>query len=81
MPTIHQLEREQTIATELDTAWNFISAPQNLDRITPDDMDFENSDACASSELRLVRAPDHFSAISPGIFASSSRLIKIVRVG
>ncbi|HBR94124.1 MAG TPA: hypothetical protein DEA90_08160 [Opitutae bacterium] len=41
MPTIHQLEREQTIATELETAWNFISAPQNLDRITPDDMDFE----------------------------------------
>lgn len=41
MPTIHQLEREQTIATELETAWNFISTPQNLDRITPDDMDFE----------------------------------------
>jgi ligand-binding SRPBCC domain-containing protein len=41
MPTIHQLYREQTIATDLNTAWDFIRSPQNLDRITPDDMAFE----------------------------------------
>ncbi|MGZ0654058.1 SRPBCC family protein [Coraliomargarita sp. W4R72] len=41
MPKIHRLHREQTIATDLQTAWDFISTPQNLDRITPDDMAFE----------------------------------------
>jgi ligand-binding SRPBCC domain-containing protein len=41
MPKIHQLHREQVIQTDLDTAWNFISSPSNLDSITPDDMSFE----------------------------------------
>lgn len=41
MPTIHELYREQTVATDLDTAWEFIRSPRNLDRITPDDMSFE----------------------------------------
>ncbi|WPJ97387.1 SRPBCC family protein [Coraliomargarita algicola] len=41
MSKIHHLCREQIIGTDLQTAWDFISSPQNLDRITPDDMDFE----------------------------------------
>lgn len=41
MPKIHELYREQTVATDLDTAWEFIRSPRNLDRITPDDMSFE----------------------------------------
>jgi ligand-binding SRPBCC domain-containing protein len=41
MPKIHTLQRDQTIATNLDTAWDFISSPANLDKITPDDMAFE----------------------------------------
>ncbi|MGZ0706895.1 SRPBCC family protein [Coraliomargarita sp. W4R53] len=41
MPKIHRLHREQTIATDLQTSWDFIRTPQNLDRITPDDMAFE----------------------------------------
>lgn len=41
MPKIHQLCREQVVATDLDTAWAFIRSPENLDRITPDDMSFE----------------------------------------
>jgi len=41
MAKIHQLYREQTIATDIETAWDFIRSPQNLDRITPDDMAFE----------------------------------------
>jgi ligand-binding SRPBCC domain-containing protein len=41
MPKIHELYREQTIATDIATAWDFIRSPQNLDKITPDDMDFE----------------------------------------
>tara|TARA_R110002111_G_scaffold224548_1_gene286189 strand:- start:60 stop:524 length:465 start_codon:yes stop_codon:yes gene_type:complete len=41
MPKIYQLCREQTIATNLATAWDYISSPQNLDKITPSDMAFE----------------------------------------
>lgn len=41
MPKVHQLYREQTIATDLATAWDFIRSPGNLDRITPEDMAFE----------------------------------------
>jgi ligand-binding SRPBCC domain-containing protein len=38
MPALKQLYREQVIATDLNTAWDFIRRPQNLNRITPDDM-------------------------------------------
>lgn len=41
MTTIHTLYREQTIPTEIDRAWEFMSAPANLDAITPPDMSFE----------------------------------------
>ena len=41
MTAIHKLQREQIIATDLNTAWEFIRRPQNLNRITPDDMTFE----------------------------------------
>lgn len=41
MPKIHQLHREQTIATDLDTAWDFIRSPGNLDKMTPEDVAFE----------------------------------------
>lgn len=38
---IHRLYREQVIATTIETAWNFISSPANLDTITPPDLSFE----------------------------------------
>lgn len=41
MATIHTLYREQTIATTIEVAWDFISSPANLDAITPPDMSFE----------------------------------------
>ena len=41
MPKIYQLHREQVIATDLETAWDFMSSPKNLDAITPDDLSFE----------------------------------------
>jgi ligand-binding SRPBCC domain-containing protein len=41
MANIHTLYREQVVATDMDRAWHFISAPANLDRITPPDMPFE----------------------------------------
>ena len=41
MAKIYQLRREQIIATDIDTAWEFISSPKNLDAITPPDLSFE----------------------------------------
>lgn len=41
MPSIHTLYREQIIDTDITRAWDFISAPANLDAITPPDMSFE----------------------------------------
>lgn len=41
MPQIHTLHQDQIIDTDLATAWQFISAPKNLDTITPEDLSFE----------------------------------------
>lgn len=36
----YQLKTEQFLPTDLDTAWDFISRPENLKRITPEHMGF-----------------------------------------
>ena len=41
MAKLRELYHVQTIPTDLETAWDFIRSPRNLDRITPDDMPFE----------------------------------------
>jgi len=41
MSKTYTLYREQIVETKLDRAWDFISSPRNLDRITPPDMRFE----------------------------------------
>ncbi|PXA05238.1 hypothetical protein DDZ13_04565 [Coraliomargarita sinensis] len=41
MAKIHTLYREQIIPTDIERAWEFISAPANLDIITPPDMSFD----------------------------------------
>ena len=40
MNRVYHLEREQLIPTDLETAWNFISTPNNLEALTPEDMSF-----------------------------------------
>ena len=37
---MYTLHKEIEVAASLDQVWEFISHPQNLDRITPDDMEF-----------------------------------------
>lgn len=37
---VYQLQRQQQLPIDLDTAWAFFSNPSNLERITPDDMNF-----------------------------------------
>jgi ligand-binding SRPBCC domain-containing protein len=38
---IFTLHSRQQLPVSLDEAWNFFSVPENLDRITPDDLSFE----------------------------------------
>jgi ligand-binding SRPBCC domain-containing protein len=38
---LHRLEYRQLLPISLDEAWDFFSRPQNLNEITPDDMQFE----------------------------------------
>ena len=40
MPKVYQYRRKQVIKTDLDTAWNFMRSPANLNKITPPDMTF-----------------------------------------
>jgi ligand-binding SRPBCC domain-containing protein len=41
MSKIYKLRREQLVKTDVDTAWNFISSPKNLEALTPDNLSFE----------------------------------------
>ena len=38
---IHQLRFKQTLKTDIDTLWDFMSSPANLCKITPAHMDFQ----------------------------------------
>ena len=38
---LHTIKTTQFLKSDLDTVWNFISAPNNLSRITPEAMAFE----------------------------------------
>ena len=38
---MYTLEREQIIHTSLEEAWRFLRDPANLNKITPDDLDFK----------------------------------------
>jgi ligand-binding SRPBCC domain-containing protein len=38
---MYTLEREQVVHTSLAEAWNFLRDPSNLNRITPDDLNFQ----------------------------------------
>ena len=51
----HQLIRQQTLPIDLATAWEFLSRPENLQKITPPQMRF------------AVTTPDLPSAMYPGM--------------
>ncbi|MEM7790142.1 MAG: SRPBCC family protein [Verrucomicrobiota bacterium] len=40
MGSLHTIYRKQVLDTDLQSAWEFISSPANLDAITPEDMQF-----------------------------------------
>ena len=40
MPKVYQFVRKQVIKTDMETAWDFMRSPANLNKITPPDMTF-----------------------------------------
>ena len=40
MPKVYQFERKQVIKIDMETAWDFMRSPANLNKITPPDMTF-----------------------------------------
>ena len=40
MPKVYQFQRKQLIKTDIETAWDFMRSPANLNKITPPDMTF-----------------------------------------
>lgn len=38
---IHQLHRSTIVNTSIETVWDFIATPRNLNRITPENLSFE----------------------------------------
>ncbi len=41
MSKIYKFYREQVVKTDIDSAWNFIRSPKNLEALTPEDISFE----------------------------------------
>lgn len=41
MSKIHKLYRNCVVKTDIETAWNFISSPQNLKKLTPEKLPLE----------------------------------------
>ena len=37
---VYTLERQTVLNTKIEKAWDFFSRPENLNEITPDDMQF-----------------------------------------
>ena len=40
MPKVYQFQCKQVIKTDMETAWDFMRSPANLNKITPPDMTF-----------------------------------------
>lgn len=60
---IHQLKREQQINCDIETAWNFFSAANNLSKITPKDMNFIVRTKMESDEIYEGMIIDYY--VSP----------------
>jgi len=41
MPKIYKLHRDYIVKTDIDTAWDFIRSPQNLQKLTPKDISLD----------------------------------------
>lgn len=48
--SIYQIKTSQKLPVDLDTAWNFISSPYNLQKITPSSMDFKITNGVKESD-------------------------------
>lgn len=60
---VHQLKREQQINCDIETAWKFFSAANNLSKITPKDMNFIVRTKMESDEIYEGMIIDYY--VSP----------------
>ena len=60
---VHQLKREQQINCDIETAWRFFSAANNLSKITPKDMNFIVRTKMESDEIYEGMIIDYY--VSP----------------
>lgn len=60
---VHQLKREQQINCDIETAWKFFSAANNLSKITPKDMNFTVRTKMESDEIYEGMIIDYY--VSP----------------
>lgn len=60
---VHQLKREQQINCDIETAWKFFSAANNLSKITPKDMNFIVRTEMESDEIYEGMIIDYY--VSP----------------
>ena len=62
MSKLYKLYREQVVKTDIDAAWNFIRSPQNLKKLTPDDVPNivprQNQTHAAGMEVLQARSCD-----------------------
>jgi len=60
---VHQLKREQQLNCDIETAWKFFSAANNLSKITPKDMNFIVRTKLESDEIYKGMIIDYY--VSP----------------
>ncbi|HEX7870819.1 MAG TPA: SRPBCC family protein [Chryseobacterium sp.] len=60
---IHQLERQQQLNCDLETAWKFFSSANNLSEITPKDMNFVVRTQLSEDEIYEGMVIDYY--VSP----------------
>ncbi|RZJ44782.1 MAG: hypothetical protein EOO19_11640 [Chryseobacterium sp.] len=60
---VHQLKREQQLNCDIETAWKFFSAANNLSKITPKDMNFVVRTKMESDEIYEGMIIDYY--VSP----------------
>ena len=54
----YQIKKKQIIKTDIDTLWSFVSRPENLNKITPNDIGFQIINH--STKFQMGFATDHF---------------------
>ncbi|MDC8103994.1 SRPBCC family protein [Chryseobacterium sp. B21-037] len=75
---VHQLQREQQLYCDLETAWRFFSSANNLSKITPKDMNFIVLTKLENDEIYEGMIIDYY--VSPLLGIKMSWQTEIIQV-